>query len=262
MTYFYSKLSKIDVDRVNDQRQKDKAMSANKEEPWYPLSHWLLAKMIFQSTIDYEINLEQEKVQKGVQLTYKEKDTDPKSVVRRRWENKMTKWLGIINPKLGENWFNMITSIDLEGGGIEIGLEKLDFLRTARIPNDMRLQCLIKLSGGQAVRNTFGIPSGDKAFRLWVSKETWLHDLQMQAEQLLGTLQQLYPNVALHTALTVGQYLEKFSIGDRHRVFRFFEPKMQANPRSPKKQHETVKTAMRVVYRFVCFNIDLFILVF
>lgn len=48
MTYFYSKLSKIDVDRVNEQRQKDKALNPNKEEPWYPLSRFLLAKMIFQ----------------------------------------------------------------------------------------------------------------------------------------------------------------------------------------------------------------------
>lgn len=46
MAYFTSKLSRKDLDAVNEVRKKEKEKT--KEELWYPLTRYFLAKLLFQ----------------------------------------------------------------------------------------------------------------------------------------------------------------------------------------------------------------------
>lgn len=105
------------------------------------------------------------------------------STVYSKWANKVGKLLGIVNPSLGREWFEIVTNIDSSKLGFTFGLEKLHTLRCACVENDIRNQWL-EMSLG-TLRAQFGIPNNDKDYRCWVAKETWFFHLLDQADRTL-----------------------------------------------------------------------------
>lgn len=109
---------------------------------------------------------------------------EAESVVHYRWTNKMGKMLGIVNPALGIEWFELVTSTETTSMGVTLGIEKLHHLRCSSVPNETKCKwlkwCVGPMSG------QFGIPKNDKDFRLWVAKETWLEYLFEIASKVLA----------------------------------------------------------------------------
>lgn len=114
---------------------------------------------------------------------------DAQNGVIMKWSTKMSKMLGIVNPALGEVWFERVTTIDIGGTGFSMGLEKLHSLRCANVANETRNTWLAMAIG--PMRAQFGIPGGDRDFRLWVVKETWLTHLVVQAKLVMAMLREL-----------------------------------------------------------------------
>lgn len=110
---------------------------------------------------------------------------EAENVVHYKWMNKMGKLLGVVNPSLGQEWFEKVVTMEPQGAGFSFGLEKLHTLRCSTVKNEVRNRWLTISLG--SMRAQFGVPVSDKDYRLWVAKETWLEYL---VEQCKTTLQE------------------------------------------------------------------------
>lgn len=112
---------------------------------------------------------------------------DAEAVVHYKWINKMGKLLGVVNPSLGQEWFERVVNMEPQGPGFYFGLEKLHALRCSSVRNEVRNRWLAICLG--SMRAQFGVPNSDKDYRMWVAKETWLEYLVEQANTTLQECQ-------------------------------------------------------------------------
>ena len=57
--------------------------------------------------------------------TLKEAET----AIHYKWTNKLGKMLGIVNPALGPEWFDLVTNTETTSMGVTLTIEKLHHLR-------------------------------------------------------------------------------------------------------------------------------------
>lgn len=114
--------------------------------------------------------------------------------IRKKYGNRMSKLLGVVDPKNGDQWFRMITTKSLEEKGFTLGLEKLNALRLADVSNETRIQWLKNCLGGAVARDQYNIPLGDKMFRIWVAREVFYEALRLEALRILELCQDVGGN--------------------------------------------------------------------
>ncbi|KAJ7545255.1 hypothetical protein O6H91_09G112700 [Diphasiastrum complanatum] len=149
----------------------------------------MLARGLFENDVNRDLAEAREKHDAMKDNSKKGKSLkDAQSGVVMKWSTNMSKMLGIVNPSLGEVWFERVTTMDVGGTSFSMGLKKLHSLRCANVANETRNTWLAMAIG--PMRGQF-IPGGDRDFRLWVVKETWFTNLVVQAKLVLAMLREL-----------------------------------------------------------------------
>ena len=62
--------------------------------------------------------------------------------VRKRFSNKMSKYLGVVDPSNGDKWFEMAASKTKKEKGLRLNLEKLHHLSISKLNNDLKCKIL------------------------------------------------------------------------------------------------------------------------
>ncbi|KAJ7542662.1 hypothetical protein O6H91_09G007500 [Diphasiastrum complanatum] len=177
---------------------------------------------------------------------------DAQSGVVMKWSTKMSKMLGIVNPSLGEVWFERVTTMDVGGTSFSMGLEKLHALRCANVANETRNTWLAMEIG--PMRAQFGIPRGDRDFRLWVVKDTWFTHLVVQVKLVMAMLRELVcaslaPSNFGDDRL-LEEYIMEYKMRYRKKLLASMEPDMDLTKLSI-EQVDIQNAAKRVVWRYV-----------
>ncbi|KAJ7542663.1 hypothetical protein O6H91_09G007500 [Diphasiastrum complanatum] len=172
---------------------------------------------------------------------------DAQSGVVMKWSTKMSKMLGIVNPSLGEVWFERVTTMDVGGTSFSMGLEKLHALRCANVANETRNTWLAMEIG--PMRAQFGIPRGDRDFRLWVVKDTWFTHLVVQVKLVMAMLRELAPSNFGDDRL-LEEYIMEYKMRYRKKLLASMEPDMDLTKLSI-EQVDIQNAAKRVVWRYV-----------
>ncbi|KAJ7546769.1 hypothetical protein O6H91_08G053900 [Diphasiastrum complanatum] len=247
--YFQKKFTPEELSEVEKIR-KIEAKRGN--VMWFPMTPYLLARVLFENDINKEMLEAREKVKSNRDTKSNKTLRELELAVQLRWANKLSKMLGVVNPTLGAEWFERITTMEPTTPGFHISLEKLHALRCANVANEVRNGWLAIALG--SMRAQFGVPAGDRDFKQWLAKENWFTHLLDQARVLWENLREVVP-ITLGEFDDVIEYFMKMKMKYRKQLFAMHEPDMDYT-KDAREQVDIQGSAKRLLWRYVQNAVD------
>lgn len=163
--------------------------------------------------------------------------------------------LSVLNPTLGKRWFEVLWEMPFDSKRSIVTIEKLSQIAISALSEEVKVNTLMLMDEDTNLRDTWGLPRGDKAFITWIAKEVWMTQLVDSAQALLdGILSRpIGAPVIITSDTSIVDYFEEIKVVYRANLFEDIVKDMAVTQPDRTLQVDMDKASRRLVFRFSIF---------
>lgn len=150
----------------------------------------------------------------------------------------------------------MLWEIPFDSKRSVVTIEKLSQIAISALSEDIKVNMLLLLGGDSNIRETWGLPKGDKAFISWIAKEVWMTQLVESAQTLLEEIisRPIGAPIVITSETSLVEYFEEIKVVHRAHVFEEIVKDMAVTQPDRTLQVDMDKASRRLVFKLSLFS--------